>query len=142
MVDPLIVGEWLVKADEDLHFAESSLQDGSEFYAQICFHFQQAAEKYLKTFILSQGLPFNKVHDLVNLLKTCAGYDSTLACLKENCIILNAAYIETRYPVHWPTNYSKETAEESLVAARTIAFEIKKRLSNFRLKSVQKWQEK
>jgi HEPN domain-containing protein len=128
MVDPSIVREWLDKAGEDLHFAESSLQDGSEFYAQICFHFHQAAEKYLKTFIVSRGLPFNKVHDLVNLLKICAGDDPTLADIKEDCITLNSAYIETRYPVHWPTNYSKETAEQSLAAAQTIAFEVQKRL--------------
>lgn len=106
MVDQSIVREWLEKADEDLDFAESSLLDGSEFYAQICFHFQQAAEKYLKTFIISRELPFNKVHDLVNLLKLCAGHDPALASLKEDCITLNSAYIETRYPVHWPTDYT------------------------------------
>lgn len=128
MVDPSIVREWLDKADEDLNFAESSLQDGSEFYAQICFHFHQAAEKYLKTFIISRELPFNKIHDLVNLLKICSENDPTLADFKENCIILNSAYIETRYPVHWPTNYSRETAVQSLAAARSISFEIRKRL--------------
>ena len=128
MVDPSIIKEWLNKADEDLHFAESSLQDGSEFYAQICFHFQQASEKYLKTFIVSRNLPFSKVHDLVSLLKTCAGCDPTLALLNEDCIILNSAYIETRYPVHWPTNYCKETADQSLASAQLIAREIRKRL--------------
>jgi HEPN domain-containing protein len=128
MVDPSIVREWLDKAEEDLHFAESSLRDGSEFYAQICFHFHQAAEKSLKTFIISRGLPFSKIHDLVNLLRVCAGDDPTLADLKEDCITLNSAYIETRYPVHWPTDYSKETAEKSLAAAQTIAGGVRKRL--------------
>jgi HEPN domain-containing protein len=127
MVDPSIIREWLDKADEDLHFAESSLQDGSTFYAQICFHLHQAAEKYLKSFIISRSLPFNKVHDLVSLLKICVGNDPTLADLKEECITLNSAYIETRYPVHWPTDYSKETAEQSLSAAQTIALEVRKR---------------
>ena len=58
MVDASIINEWMKKAAEDLDFAESSLHDGSEFYAQICFHFQQSAEKYLKTFIISRQLPF------------------------------------------------------------------------------------
>jgi hypothetical protein len=31
--------------------------------------------------------------------------------LKEDCITLNTAYIETRYPVSWPTSYTKEFAE-------------------------------
>ena len=46
MADPKVVQEWLQKADEDLGFAASIIED-SPFYAQICFHFQQAAEKYL-----------------------------------------------------------------------------------------------
>jgi HEPN domain-containing protein len=129
MVDASIVREWLQKADEDLHFAESSLQDGSEFYAQICFHFQQAAEKYLKTFIISRELPFSKVHDLVHLLRVCTAVDPTLASLKEACIILNSAYIETRYPVHWPTDYSQETAGQALSSAQSIAFAIRDRLA-------------
>jgi ribosome-associated protein YbcJ (S4-like RNA binding protein) len=55
MADPSIVREWLDKADEDFRFAEANLREGSEFYAQICFHFQQAAEKYLKAFIIDNG---------------------------------------------------------------------------------------
>ena len=43
MADPQVVGEWLKKADEDFEFAVSIIED-STFYAQICFHFHQAAE--------------------------------------------------------------------------------------------------
>jgi len=50
MADPQIIDEWLKKADEDYAFAVSIVED-STFYAQICFHFHQAAEKYLKTYI-------------------------------------------------------------------------------------------
>jgi hypothetical protein len=39
MADPAIVKEWLDKGDEDLHFPEANLSEGSEFFAQICFHF-------------------------------------------------------------------------------------------------------
>jgi len=121
MADPTIVKEWLEKADEDFRFAEANLREGSEFYAQICFHFQQAAEKYLKAFIIGKGLAFEKVHDLVHLLKTCSSFEPTFGELKEDGILLNAAYIETRYPVHWPTNYSKKTAQEAHTAAINIA---------------------
>jgi HEPN domain-containing protein len=121
MVDPVIVEEWLRKADEDFFFAETNLKGGSEFYAQICFHFQQAAEKYLKTYIICKDLAFDKVHDLVHLLKTCSRFEAAFSALKEDCILLNTAYIETRYPVHWPTNYTKESAELSRIAALNIA---------------------
>jgi HEPN domain-containing protein len=121
MADPLIVKEWLKMADDDFLFAETNLKGGSEFYAQICFHFQQAAEKYLKAYIIAKDLSFEKVHDLVHLLKTCSAYEPALAALKEDCILLNTAYIETRYPVHWPTSFSRETAEQSHIAAVNIA---------------------
>jgi HEPN domain-containing protein len=121
MADPAVVKEWLDKAEEDFLFAETNLLDGSGFYAQLCFHFQQAAEKYLKAYIIGTGLPFDRVHDLVHLLKTCTTNAPALSELKEECIFLNTAYIETRYPVHWPTDYSRDTAEEAHRAAGKIA---------------------
>lgn len=121
MADPAIVTEWLEKADEDFLFANATLRDGSEFYAQLCFHFQQAAEKYLKAYIIGKGLPFDRVHDLVHLLKTCSAHAQKFSELKEECILLNTAYIETRYPVHWPTDYTRETTEQAQLAADRIA---------------------
>lgn len=35
MANPLIVEEWMKKADDDFRFAESNLKSGSEFYAQM-----------------------------------------------------------------------------------------------------------
>lgn len=128
MADLVIVKEWLDKADEDFHFAESNLQDGSEFFSQICFHFQQSAEKYLKSYIIANGLDFDKVHDLVHLLRTCSGHDQMFTDLKEECILLNSAYIETRYPVHWPISYTKETAEQAHAAAEKISWLVRDRL--------------
>ncbi len=128
MADPLIVKEWLEKANEDFHFAETNLVGGSEFYAQICFHFQQAAEKYLKTYIIAKDLEFDKVHDLVHILKKCSAFEPAFSELNDDCIFLNTAYIETRYPVHWPTNYSKETAEKSHIAAANVARMVRKQL--------------
>jgi len=121
MADPSIVKEWLGKADDDFLFAEVNLREESGFYAQLCFHFQQAAEKYLKAFIIGKELPFDRVHDLVHLLKTCSAHTPEFKELKEDCIFLNTAYIETRYPVHWPTEYTRETAVEAHAAADRIA---------------------
>ncbi len=64
MADHQIIVEWMKKADEDFEFAASIIDDSS-FYAQICFHFHQAAEKYLKSFIIAHGLEFRKIHDLI-----------------------------------------------------------------------------
>ena len=128
MVDAKIVREWIQKADEDLDFAVS-IVDESPFYAQICFHFQQAAEKYLKSVIIADELNFQKIHDLVALLKSCLKNRPDLAELMPDCKLLNGFYIDTRYPVHWPSNYSKETALEAMKAAEAIRDKIKAALS-------------
>jgi HEPN domain-containing protein len=124
MVDPQIISEWLKKADEDFDFAVSVLED-STFYAQICFHFHQAAEKYLKSFIIASDLEFKKIHDLPVLLKSCSDKESSLRVLLDDCKILNRFYIDARYPVHWPTDYSKEEALRAKNAAKHIREVIK-----------------
>ena len=128
MADPKIVSEWLLKADEDFDFARINLEGENNFYAQICFHFHQAAEKYLKSFIVAYDLAFEKIHNLMNLLTVCASQDASLLSLMEECERLNTAYIDTRYPVHWPTDYTKEKALSLKSDAEKIAAAIKKAL--------------
>ena len=56
MADPIIVREWILKADDDLNFANINLEEDSPFYAILCFHFHQSAEKYLKSYIIAYNL--------------------------------------------------------------------------------------
>ena len=125
MVDPQIIAEWLQKADEDFDFACSVIDD-SPFYAQICFHFHQAAEKYLKSLIIAYDLEFKKIHDLPVLLKLCLARKPGLEILMDDCRFLNGFYIEARYPVHWPTQYTKELALKARAAAEHVHDEINK----------------
>jgi HEPN domain-containing protein len=126
MADSKIVREWLEKADEDFGFASANLTEENQFYAQICFHFHQAAEKYLKAFIVCHDLEFKKTHDLINLLTTCSSQNKSLSSLMTECENLNTAYLDTRYPVHWPTHYTKEKALEMRDDAERIAHALKK----------------
>lgn len=120
MVDVAIIKEWISKADEDFEFALVNLEEGRPFTAQICFHFQQSVEKYLKAYIISDDLEFRKTHDLPALLETCISKNSSFKQLSEDCEYLTIFYIETRYPVHWPTNYTKEEALKAKKAAEHI----------------------
>ena len=129
MADPQIISEWLKKANEDLEFAISVIED-STFYAQICFHFHQAAEKYLKSLIIAYDLEFKKIHDLPVLLKLFLVKNPELKKLMNDCRLLNGFYIDTRYPVHWPTQYTKEEALKAKKAAEHIGVEIKKALKS------------
>jgi len=130
MVDPQLVQEWLNKADEDFGFADSVMKE-SLYFAQICFHFHQAAEKYLKAYIIAHDLEFQKIHDLPILLKICMQQDPGLQIILDHCKFLNRYYIDTRYPVHWPTSYDKEETQKAKLAAEDIRVMIKNRLRDF-----------
>jgi len=127
MVDPQLVLEWLNKAEEDFGFAASVIKE-SPYYAQICFHFHQAAEKYLKAYIIAYDLEFEKIHDLPVLLKICMQKEPNLQIILDDCKFLNRYYIEARYPVHWPTSYDREETEKAKLAAEQIRKTIKNRL--------------
>jgi HEPN domain-containing protein len=113
------IREWLKKADEDYNFACSILPD-TTFYAQICFHFQQAAEKHLKAYIVGKGLEFRKIHELRKLLLICEKRAPSFSTLREAGDFLSPFYIDTRYPVHWPSTVTREEATKAEGAARKI----------------------
>ena len=129
MADPQVVVEWFKKVDEDFNFANSVIEDSS-FYAQICFHFHQAAEKYLKTYIIAFDLEFKKIHDLPVLLQVCTVIDPKLQSIIDDTKFLNRFYIDTRYPVHWPTSYTKEEALKAKKASENIRNTIKDALKS------------
>lgn len=124
MADAQVISEWLKKADEDFEFAVSVIEE-STFYAQICFHFHQAAEKYLKSLVVGWNLDFKKIHDLPVLLKSCLAKEPGLQALLDDCKLLNRFYIDTRYPVHWPTEYTKAETLRAKKAAEHIRDMIK-----------------
>jgi HEPN domain-containing protein len=120
MADKEIIREWVIKAEDDFHFARISLIEKKPFWAHICFLFQQCAEKYLKAFTLDQGLKFQKTHDLPMLLKKCLEQTPAMVELTDDCDLLATFYVETRYPVHWPATFTAEDAEQAHRAADRI----------------------
>lgn len=127
MADHQVTNEWLNKADEDFEFAASVIEE-SPFYAQICFHFHQAAEKYLKSYLIAAELEFKRIHDLPVLLKSCLLKEPGLESIVKDCKLLNRFYIDTRYPVHWPTEYTRQDAFDAKNAAEHIRDVIKNSL--------------
>lgn len=120
MVDKSIIQEWLQKGQSDFQFAEASLKEG-RFYEQICYLFQQSAEKYLKAFIIINDLPFKKVHDLGVLIETLTEKFSVDKELKEACDFLTTFYVEARYPGFPDLVITKEIALRARLSAELIA---------------------
>lgn len=132
MVNKSLYKLWFKKADEDYLFASAHLEDEDKFFAQICFHFHQAAEKYLKSYIVAKSLLFRKIHNLKELNKICKEKDGSFSEIEEACISLNQYYIDTRYPVYWPVSFTKKEAYQAKEKTGTIRNFIKSKLESLK----------
>ena len=71
--------DWYQKADEDLLTAQRlfHVEDPMETSNSIGFHCQQCIEKYLKAYIVSNEVSFEKIHDLEMLQCKCSSIDKS-----------------------------------------------------------------
>ena len=83
----------------------------------------------MKAYVVANELEFRKIHDLPLLLRIYSSKDSTLNVLRDACEYLNTFYVETRYPVHWPTNFSFEETKKALKGADQIRSVIKEKIN-------------
>jgi HEPN domain-containing protein len=91
--------QWLEIADNDLTLAEFTSKNMWPVpYAIICFHCQQAVEKYLKRFLVMHDIAPPKIHDLEELLKLCTAIEPQFSAIYEKCSILSGYAVQTRYP--------------------------------------------
>lgn len=97
-----MIREWLEKADEDLAVAEYLVSSDRPYFGAVGFHAQQAAEKYLKAFLVRHQIEFPKTHDLDKLLDLVAKAAEPLAHLLRDASMLSVYGVETRYPADLP----------------------------------------
>lgn len=122
----LLACDWFEIADSDLAYARLGIEKG-DFYAQISFHAQQAAEKYLKGFLVLNDKKFRKTHDLVELIGLCQKIKASFKNLRKFADILAPYAVDIRYPVHYPI-VRKEHAEEAIAAAEEIIEFVKEKI--------------
>lgn len=71
------ISNWLFRAREDISVMQNLEQSGIEYYVStICFHAQQAVEKYLKAFLIMYDIDFPRTHDVDYLLLECQKIDA------------------------------------------------------------------
>ncbi len=59
-----LIKEWVHKGKNDMGIAKLVLDNNAEFVDAVCFHCQQAVEKYLKAYLIYQNIVFRKTHSL------------------------------------------------------------------------------
>ena len=66
------IKNWLFKANEDISVINDLINFGTEYYTStICFHAQQATEKFLKAFLVYHNIDFPRTHDVDYLISEC-----------------------------------------------------------------------
>lgn len=101
-----LANEWFEIAQSDLSSAHHLLTMHPLPIEIICYHCQQAAEKYLKGFLFLKKHEIIKTHDLVLLNKTCGEYDEEFANIADECLRLTDFSVTVRYPYPFDLNES------------------------------------
>ncbi|MGA2296189.1 MAG: HEPN domain-containing protein [FCB group bacterium] len=113
-----IVQKWLIKAGNDFKTAEQGFKAEEIITDTICFHCQQAVEKYLKAYLVSKNISPEKIHKIELLLEQCIKIDPSFEELN-GIEILTEYAVELRYPDDFIIP-SLEEAEEAFKLARKV----------------------
>jgi HEPN domain-containing protein len=108
--------DWFDKAARDLRRVGVLLADDDVEGAG--FHLQQAAEKYLKGYLLGKGWPLKRTHDLEVLLNEAMTYDSRFQDYLDACIMVREFYVEERYPFLGSPPPARSELEKALDSVR------------------------
>jgi HEPN domain-containing protein len=114
-----LIDSWISKANKDLLSAKHELSFPDVVTETVCFHCQQAVEKYLKAYLVFLGIPFAKTHEIGELITKCESKDKEISVFKEEADKLTDYAIEIRYPDDWYEPTLSE-AKESFTIARKI----------------------
>jgi len=111
------VKKWLIKATGDLKVAENEMKLPPEGMVTeaICFHSQQAVEKFLKAFLITKNVEFGKTHNLEFLIELCGREDEEFKEVDVGNLSFYA--VDVRYPDEFYTP-SVDEAKECIKIAR------------------------
>ncbi len=121
--ESFIPKDWFKKAEEDLKGAEILLRENSLGIAGSLL--QQAAEKYLKGFLLSRGWQLKRIHDLVDLLNEVVTYDKSFDIYRSTCQQITEYYTEERYPFLDTSELTREEIETALNEVKSLRDKIR-----------------
>ena len=119
--------EWIRKAESDFKTAALLLKSSPDLTEGMAFHSQQAAEKYLKAFLVWHQIEFPKTHDIEALLKLAGKMDDKIPEILRETIILTPYGVDYRYPGEYP-EVSRSDAERALRLADRVRAEVRSRL--------------
>jgi HEPN domain-containing protein len=84
-----LTARWVRKAEADVTGANELARAKVALNDLVCFHCQQAAEKYLKAILQESGLAVPRTHNLDQFLRLLLPHDGTLRSLRRGLVSLS-----------------------------------------------------
>ena len=119
--------EWVRKTEIDFKTAGHLCHGGPDFAEGTAFHSQQAAEKYLKAFLVWHQIEFQKTHDIEALLRLAEKVNDKLPEILREAVILTPYGVDYRYPGEYP-EVTIADAKRALRLADCVRAEVRSRL--------------
>ena len=122
-----LVAEWVRYAEEDLRNATYTLTMPENCpFSTVCFHAQQAVEKYIKAMLVSRSVDFPRVHDVGELSQLLPPEISFPLSPEQQRLLTDYATV-SRYPGEWEP-LDRTEAEEAAAMARQVRTVIRSHL--------------
>lgn len=91
--------EWIKKAESDWMLAVSLMRRRKPpVWDQVCFHFQQSAEKYVKARIEESGIRVPRTHQIDQLIHVLLGIEPLWVALVPAARRISDFAVRIRYP--------------------------------------------
>ncbi len=110
---------WFQIADEDILTAVQLMRYEDPVLRSVCFHCQQAVEKYIKGLIIFLDGDFSYTHDISRLLEELKGYERELSLDDIDPDQLTTYAVESRYPDP-ESSITLARAKEALAIAQEV----------------------
>lgn len=111
--------EWIEKADGDFATAGREMRARRQpNYDAVCFHAQQAAEKYLKAILQENGANIPRTHNLIDLLSLCLPFEGSLSLHRDLLVALDRYAVLYRYPGDSADRAEARSAYKAIVELR------------------------
>ncbi len=118
------IKNWLFRANEDFSVMQALHDiDLDSYTSSVCFHAQQASEKFLKAYLAYKDFDFPRTHDIDYLLMECQRFEPELFSIEVKSI--SDFGVSIRYPDDF---YIPET--EEAIEYRKITLKIKQAIES------------
>jgi len=122
-----VIKRWIQKAEVDIKTANILIESEDSPTESICFHAQQAVEKFFKAYLTYMDIRAGKTHDITALLEMCIEKNREFKNLDtEKLGNLTFYAVDVRYPETLYTPSLEEAREALELAEKVRVFVLKK----------------